>query len=232
MHEIAEAIRSELSHLGTAEGVEKTKRYFREPIQTYGCTSSDAKTVATRFLPLTRKNLDLTLIVAGDLMTGGVMEENWVGSSLIAKHKSRIRPEHFEIFDKWIDSLSNWASIDTFTTDVVVEAVKRDPQLVDRLLQWTQSTNRWRRRASAVTLVRIARRGDMLEEAFAITDKLMEDPDDMVQKGAGWLLKEASKNHPQEVHDYLIRWKPKTTGLVLRYASEKLPQELKVYKSR
>ena len=232
MHEIAEAIRSELSHLGTAEGIEKTKHYFREPIQTYGCNSSDAKTVATRFLPLTRKNLDLTLIVAGDLMTGGVMEENWVASSLIAKHKSRIRPEHFEIFDQWIDSLSNWASIDTFTTDVVVEAVRRDPQLVDRLLQWTQSPNRWRRRASAVTLVRIARRGDMLEEAFAITDKLMEDPDDMVQKGAGWLLKEASKNHSQEVHDYLIRWKPKTTGLILRYASEKLPQELKVYKSR
>jgi 3-methyladenine DNA glycosylase AlkD len=232
MHEIAEAIRSELSHLGTAEGIEKTKRYFREPIQTYGCTSSDAKTVATRFLPLTRRNLDLTLIVAGDLMTGGVMEENWVGSSLISKHKSRIRPEHFEIFDQWIDSLSNWASIDTFTTDIVVEAVKRDPQLVDRLLQWTQSPNRWRRRASAVTLIRIVRRGDMLKEAFAITDKLMEDPDDMVQKGAGWLLKEASKNHPQEVHDYLIRWKPKTTGLVLRYASEKLPQELKVYKSR
>jgi 3-methyladenine DNA glycosylase AlkD len=232
MHEIAEAIRSELSHLGTAEGVEKTKRYFREPIQTYGCTSSDVKAVTARFLPLTRKNLDLTLIVAGDLMTGGVMEENWVGSSLISKHKSRIRPEHFEIFDQWIDSLNNWASIDTFTTDVVVEAVKRDPQLVDRLLQWTQSPNRWRRRASAVTLVRSARRGDMLEEAFAIADKLMEDPDDMVQKGAGWLLKEASKNHPQEVHDYLIRWKPKTTGLVLRYASEKLPQELKVYKRR
>jgi 3-methyladenine DNA glycosylase AlkD len=232
MHEIAEAIRSELSHLGTAEGVEKTKRYFREPIQTYGCTSSDVKAVTARFLPLTRKNLDLTLIVAGDLMTGGVMEENWVGSSLISKHKSRIRPEHFEIFDQWIDSLNNWASIDTFTIDVVVEAVKRDPQLVDRLLQWTQSPNRWRRRASAVTLVRSARRGDMLEEAFAIADKLMEDPDDMVQKGAGWLLKEASKNHPQEVHDYLIRWKPKTTGLVLRYASEKLPQELKVYKRR
>jgi len=72
----------------------------------------------------------------------------------------------------------------------------------------------------------------MIEEVFAITDKLMEDQDDMVQKGAGWLLKEASKNHPQEVHDYLIRWKPKTTALVLRYASEKLSQELKVYKSR
>jgi len=232
MHEIAEAIRGELISLGTADGIEKTKRYFRESIQTYGCTSSDVKIVTTRFLPLTRKNLDLTLMVAGDLMTGGVMEENWVGSSLISKHKSRIRPEHFEIFDHWIDSLSNWASIDTFTTDVVVEAVKRNPQLVDRLLEWTQSPNRWRRRASAVTLVRIARRGDMIEEVLQITDKLMEDPDDMVQKGAGWLLKEASKNHPQEVHDYLIRWKPKTPALVLRYASEKLSQELKVYKSR
>ena len=232
MHEIAEAIRSELIKIGTDEGITKTKHYFREPIVTYGCTSSDVKKISAMFSPLLRKNLDLAFIIAGDLMNSGVMEENWVGTNLIAKHKKRIRSEHFEIFDKWIDNLNNWASIDTFTTDIVVEAVKRNPQLVDRLIQWTQSPNRWRRRASAVTLVRIARSGGMLKEVLSVTDKLMEDPDDMVQKGAGWLLKEASKKHPKEIHDYLVKWKPKTSGLILRYASEKLPQDLKVYKSR
>ncbi len=81
-----------------------------------------------------------------------------------------------------------------------------------------------------MSLVPIARRGEMLPEVFRIANRLMEDRDDMVQKGVGWLLKEASKVHPHEVHDYLVKWRPNTTGLVLRYASEKLPPEMRVLK--
>lgn len=44
--------------------------------------------------------------------------------------------------------------------------------------------------------VPIARKGDMLDQVFRIADRLMTDGDDMVRKGMGWLLKEASKDHP------------------------------------
>ena len=52
----------------------------------------------------------------------------------------------------------------------------------------------------------------------------------MVQKGVGWLLKEASKKHPKEMREYLIKWKPKTSALILCYASEKLPNDKRVLK--
>ncbi len=42
-----------------------------------------------------------------------------------------------------------------------------------------------------MSLVPIARKGEMIEEAFRIANRLMTDEDDMVQKGVGWLLKEA-----------------------------------------
>jgi 3-methyladenine DNA glycosylase AlkD len=60
----------------------------------------------------------------------------------------------------------------------------------------------------------------------------MTDGDDMVQKGVGWLLKEASREHPDEVRDYLLRWRELTSALVLRYASEKLPREMRVLKTK
>jgi 3-methyladenine DNA glycosylase AlkD len=44
----------------------------------------------------------------------------------------------------------------------------------------------------------------------------------MVQKGVGWLLKEASKEHPDEIREYV---------LILRYASEKLPKDKRVLKT-
>jgi 3-methyladenine DNA glycosylase AlkD len=55
----------------------------------------------------------------------------------------------------------------------------------------------------------------------------MKDTDIMVQKGVGWLLKEASKKHPKEVTEFLLKWKNKTTRLILNYAVEKLPIKLK-----
>ena len=110
--------------------------------------------------------------------------------------------------------------------------MKDDPGNVESLVMWTGSESRWRRRASAVSLVPIVRKGDLFEDSFRIADRLMTDGDDMVQKGVGWMLKEASKVHPQEIHDYLVKWKPDVPALTLRYASEKLPKELKVYKSR
>jgi len=67
----------------------------------------------------------------------------------------------------------------------------------------------------------------MLNEVFRICSKLMKDGDDMVQKGVGWLLKEASKKHPIEVADFLMRWKDKTARKVLYIACEKLPKSIK-----
>ena len=108
--------------------------------------------------------------------------------------------------------------------------VRKDPRLVERLFEWNSSENRWRRRASAVSPVPIARGEEMLEDVFRIADRLMDDGDDMVQKGVGWLLKEASKKHPKEMREYLIKWKPKTSALILCYASEKLPNDKRVLK--
>ena len=83
-----------------------------------------------------------------------------------------------------------------------------------------------------MSLVPIARKGEMLDEIFRIADRLMIDGDDMVQKGVGWLLKEASRKHPNEVREYLLKWRERTSALVLRYASEKLPKDKRVLKTK
>jgi 3-methyladenine DNA glycosylase AlkD len=66
----------------------------------------------------------------------------------------------------------------------------------------------------------------------AIADRLMADGDDMVQKGVGWLLKEASREHPEEIRKYLLRWREKASSLTLRYASKKLPRGMRFLKTR
>jgi 3-methyladenine DNA glycosylase AlkD len=50
----------------------------------------------------------------------------------------------------------------------------------------------------------------------------------MVQKGYGWMLKEASKPHQKEVFDFVMMHKSVMPRTALRYAIEKMPPELKV----
>jgi 3-methyladenine DNA glycosylase AlkD len=50
----------------------------------------------------------------------------------------------------------------------------------------------------------------------------MEDEDDMVQKGVGWLFKETYPKRPSDVVRFLLANRTKTTRLVLRYAAEKM----------
>jgi hypothetical protein len=49
----------------------------------------------------------------------------------------------------------------------------------------------------------------------------------MVQKGYGWLLKEASRRHQKEVFDYVMRNRKSMPRTALRYAIELMPKELK-----
>jgi 3-methyladenine DNA glycosylase AlkD len=230
--EIVRQIRCEILCRADPENAEKIKAYFREPVETYGISSPVEKEVVKKFYPAVKGDMNLSLQVAEALVKSGVLDEAGIGFKLVRRMVRNVEPTHFDVFDSWVDHVNNWANTDGLSTWLISETVKKDPSLIERLLVWTSSENRWRRRAAAVSLVPIARKGGMLAEVFVIADRLMEDEDDMVRKGVGWLLKEASKEHPGEVRGYLLRWRARTSALVLRYASEKLPREKRVYKTK
>ena len=56
---------------------------------------------------------------------------------------------------------------------------------------------------------------------------LLTDTDDMVQKGYGWLLKEASRKNQQQVFAFVIRNRKEMPRTALRYAIELMPEEMK-----
>jgi len=101
------------------------------------------------------------------------------------------------------------------------------PNFLDELKKFTNSKNRWMRRASAVSLIIPARKGLFLDIIFEIANSLMLDKDDLVQKGYGWMLKAASESHQQEVFDFVMKKKSIMPRTSLRYAIEKMPEEMR-----
>ena len=83
------------------------------------------------------------------------------------------------------------------------------------------------RRAAAVSLIVPAKHGKFLDNVIEIADRLLTDNDDMVQKGYGWLLKEASRKHRDKVFAYVMRNRKQMPRTALRYAIELMPKEMK-----
>jgi 3-methyladenine DNA glycosylase AlkD len=129
----------------------------------------------------------------------------------------------FALFTRWLDRyVDNWGLTDGLSLWLLGASIKNDPALIDKLDSWTRSRNRWKRRAAAVALVYSAKRGEHTRAILRIAAPLIEDEDDMVQKGVGWLLKETYPKKPVDVVRFLIANRAKTARLVLRYAAEKM----------
>ena len=81
--------------------------------------------------------------------------------------------------------------------------------------------------AAAVSLIRGVRAGMFEAETNRITQMLLKDDDLMVQKGLGWLLREAAKYNRQFAVPLLMKIRKKSPRLVLRTACETLPMKLR-----
>jgi 3-methyladenine DNA glycosylase AlkD len=155
-------------------------------------------------------------------------EEAFIASDWVYRLRKGYEPGDFALFEGWIGRyINNWAKCDTFCNHALGAFIEQFPGFVENLKGWTRSENRWFRRAAAVTLILPARRGMFLPEILEISDLLLGDKEDLVQKGCGWLLKETSRTHMREVFDYVMAHRREMPRTELRYAIEKMPDDWK-----
>jgi len=130
----------------------------------------------------------------------------------------------FRKFEYWLKCyVDNWGKCDHLCCSVMGPLVLRFPELVSKTHKWTRSKNRWLRRAAAVSLIIPVRNRTLLDDVFETADVLLLDKDDMVQKGYGWMLKEADNKYPEVVFAYVMKHRRVMPRTALRYAIEKYP---------
>ena len=56
---------------------------------------------------------------------------------------------------------------------------------------------------------------------------LLMDKEDLVQKGYGWMLKEAANTYRDEIYQYVLKHRDVMPRTALRYAIEKMPQSMR-----
>lgn len=211
-------------------------RFFKEKVVVYGVKSAvvgklakayfnEIKSENKKVSPEKKKEI---FALCEELFKSDYCEKAYIAAEWAYELRDYYSEEDFYTFEHWIENyVNNWAKCDTLCNHTVGSFIEKFPAYISNLKTWTASENRWLRRAAAVTLVLPARKGAFLEDIFEISDLLLQDKDDLVQKGYGWMLKEASKAHQQEVFAYVMKNKKQMPRTALRYAIEKFPKDLR-----
>ncbi|MBN1784693.1 MAG: DNA alkylation repair protein [Candidatus Bathyarchaeota archaeon] len=204
--------------------------FFKEEIKSLGIRTHVVNKIGKKlFKQIAHLSKNTIFGYCEELLKSGYIEEAVVAFRWSDFLKKRYDPEDFVVFERWLSTyVSNWAECDTLCNHTLGTFVEKFPEYIEKLKEWTQSQNRWLKRGAAVTLILPARKGLFLDDVLEIADKLLLDGDYLVQKGYGWMLKEASKKHQQQVFDYIINNRITMPRTALRYAIEKMPQNLRI----
>lgn len=229
MNKIIKNLRSELKQNADEKTRITGERFFKEEVKLYGIKSATVGRISKdHYKEIEDKSKSHIFRLCDELWKSGMMEESFVACNWSHFVYKQYEQADFYIFEKWVENyINNWASCDTLCNHTVGDFIVMYPAYLSRLKEWARSSNRWMKRASAVSLIVPARNGKFLSDIFEIADILHSDKDDMVQKGYGWMLKSASQAHQKEVFDYVINKKATMPRTSLRYAIEKMPAELK-----
>lgn len=229
MNKITDNIRKELIRNSDEKTKQQGERFFKENVALYGIKSAVVTQIGkSHYKTIDNKDKYNIFSLCEELLRSGIMEESFVACNWSYNVCKQYMPDDFKVFERWVDKyVSNWATCDTLCNHTVGTFIEMYPEYLSGLKRWARSGNRWVRRAAAVSLIVPAKKGKFLEDIFEIAGILHSDKDDMVQKGYGWMLKVASQAHQKEVFDYIMKKKTTMPRTSLRYAIEKMPDELK-----
>ena len=224
---IAAHIRRVLKDGGSAPHTAEVQHFFKHEVKSRGWYTAELRKVAKRFRrAIAAKNgLPFLLQVADQLFRGEVLEEKVFAVLLLEEMTGQFGPDEFKLFECWLDRVSTWADHDALIHYLIGPLIAADERYLQRSSRWAKKRSTWHRRAAAVSLIHSTRQHKNFDHIQKVTDLLLSSDDDMVQKGLGWLLREAAKANREQTVAYLMTIRDRTPRLVLRTACETLPAE-------
>jgi len=222
-------IRKELKENADPKYKEGELNFFKEKIKTYGVRTLVSREISKEYFKKI-KHLEKKKVFSfcEELLRSEYIQEIGIAFRWAFKFKNQHEKKDFKTFERWLKKyISNWANCDDFCTHNLGYFIVEFPEFIPEIKKWAKSKNRWVKRASAVVFIYPVRRKKYLQHIFEIANILLIDKDDMVQKGYGWMLKEASNIYPKEVFSFVMKNKDKMPRTALRYAIEKYPDNLR-----
>jgi 3-methyladenine DNA glycosylase AlkD len=202
------------------------QKYFKHKVAALGVDTPTLRGfVKEQVRPLvTAWTLEQAVECCQRLLSEPELEIQAAGLLILGAFKKDFTLDLLTAARRWLGSrLDNWALVDGFCGAVMSPLLERHPEVEKTLRVWSRDRSLWVRRAAVVTVVPFARRGRLLDVAYDLAAEHFPDPEDLMHKATGWLLREAGKTDPQRLARFLLQRGPAIPRTALRYAIERFP---------
>ena len=189
-------------------------------------TGDIRKLSAKLYRRIDNKSINNVLALCEELLE----QHRWALGVIAFDWAYRVRSQYnestYNVFYGWLKKyVRGWGDCDDFCTHAFCELLRQDKALFSKVIEWTKAEEFWVRRASAVIL--ILRNDYKGINPYIISDTLMSDEHDLVQKGYGWMLKALSQVDMESVKQYLIENHERMPRTAYRYALEKFDKDIR-----
>ncbi|MBN2399006.1 MAG: DNA alkylation repair protein [Candidatus Aminicenantes bacterium] len=210
------------------ERARQVQKYFKETVRSFGIPSPAVRALAADLYSSIKKewHYDQAFELCAILFPRPELEAKAVAALILIRFKKEFPPRLFGQVKKWLEQnyLDNWASVDTFCPEVMGVLLANDPRLVTEIKTWTGHPNRWVKRASIVSFLKLTKKQGFLDIIYEQAVKLFPVNDDLIHKANGWVLREAGKRDMQRLERFLLKHGPSIPRTTLRYAIERFPE--------
>jgi 3-methyladenine DNA glycosylase AlkD len=162
----------------------------------------------------------------GTLLAQGVHEERLTALLiLVRRFRAGDEAERRAVFDLVLARsarVDNWDLVDLVAPHVVGPwLAARDRGVLDRL---AASDCLWQRRMAVVATLAFIRDGEFAD-TLRLAELLLDDPEPLVHKAVGWMLREIGNRDRAVAEAFLARHQGVMPRVMLRYAIEKFEPE-------
>lgn len=215
-------LRKQLRALANLEKAEILKKFFKSGPGDYGEGDIFLGIPVPILRKLAKQYPNLAFGVQ-PFLDSKIHEERMLAVIMLVNHFQSCPADEtriYRFFMRNLNRINNWDLVDLGAPRILGAYLLKRPRLP--LYRLVQSSNFWYRRCAIVATHFFIRRDDF-KDTLEISRRLMQDPEDLIHKAIGWMLREVGKRHLPTELAFLDQHAAQMPRTSLRYALERLP---------
>lgn len=230
----AEDVRKILYAEKDADKAAGAMRFFQTAPGAYGAHDQFLGIAAARVRAIAKQFAQLDLDEVAKLLAAPFNEERACALVILQHQYTKASEEDKKrIIDFYIthkDAINNWNLVDISAAHLIGDwAVRTGREILD---PFVEADVIWYRRIAMVATHAFIRKG-IFEPTLDYAERLLTDPEPLMHKATGWMLREVGKKDEKVLCDFLDRFCQRMPRTTLRYAIERLsPEQRHIYMSR
>ncbi len=220
------AIGTELESLGDPSRAANLQRFFKTGPGEYAEGDKFRGIRVPVLRALAKKYQDVSLAAAAGLLQSEFHEDRLLALFILIRHYYRgdqiVKDRIHRLYLENTCFVNNWDLVDLSAPHLLGHYLAGQPK--ELLTRLAASGNLWERRMAVLATFYFIKNHDF-DESLRLALMLLHDPEDLLHKAVGWMLREVQKRDNGKAEAFLQKHYRQMPRTMLRYAIERLPEE-------